>query len=127
LSIRSTSKLLQYFPSIAITRHGTRPTPLRQTEIHHSEELKMAAKKPDTSRQRTGKQPTERVAPESDPFADEGLAAGAAGVAEDRKSKPRGADEEDYADRPDGAAAVIGVSGVSGGGSGTTRINNTRK
>jgi hypothetical protein len=58
--------------------------------------------------------------------------AGAAGIAEDRHGKPVGepanAEQNDeYAQRADGAAAVTGVSGVSGGGRGTTSSGNTRK
>ena len=69
---------------------------------------------------------------EADPLGSEGVTAGAAGIAEDRHGKPAGepADAEkndEYAQRPDGAAAVTGVSGVSGGGRGTTRSGNTRK
>lgn len=63
-----------------------------------------------------------------------GVAAGAAGVAdEDRAAKRRGGepraadgDREDY-DATEGGRAVGGVSGTSGGGSGTTPANNTRK
>ena len=67
-------------------------------------------------------------------LAHEGVTAGAAGVAnEDRAAQLRGGPKrggddgtEDY-DASDGGRAVGGVSGTSGGGSGTTPATNTRK
>jgi hypothetical protein len=60
---------------------------------------------------------------ETDPLARDGVAAGASGIAEDNHGKPTGErtpeKDDDYADTPDGGAAVLGVSGTSGGGSGT--------
>lgn len=60
----------------------------------------------------------------------EGIAAGAAGFRRytgTGRFKPgaTGAEEED--EGMDGGAAVTGVSGVSGGGRGTTSSNNTRR
>lgn len=70
---------------------------------------------------------------ESDPLAREGVTAGAAGEDAERakvESRERAtgrvpAHDEDTS--MDGGATVLGVAGVSGGGSGTTRIDNTRR
>jgi hypothetical protein len=67
---------------------------------------------------------------EADPLAAEGVAAGAAGFRTDTaygRLKPgaSGAEEEEMG--TDGGAAVTGVSGVSGGGRGTTSSTNTRR
>lgn len=69
-------------------------------------------------------------ASESRRLAAEGIAAGAAGFRSytgTGRFKPgaTGAEEED--EGMDGGAAVTGVSGVSGGGRGTTSSNNTRR
>jgi len=79
-----------------------------------------------------GAAPRLGAAPEDrDPLAREGVAAGAAGVgAEPRASSREQAgdarDTEDY-DASDGARAVGGISGTTGGGSGTTRSENSRR
>jgi len=67
---------------------------------------------------------------EDDKLAAEGVAAGAAGFRSDAaygRLKPgaSGAEEEEVG--TDGGAAVTGVSGVSGGGRGTTSSTNTRR
>jgi hypothetical protein len=67
---------------------------------------------------------------ESGELVAEGVAPGAAGFRSGTATgglKPgaSGAEEEEMG--TDGGAAVIGVSGVSGGGRGTTSANNTRK
>jgi hypothetical protein len=72
------------------------------------------------------------AAPEdNDPLTRAGVAAGAAGLgtepaASSRDEPGRSRDTEDY-DASDGARAVGGVGGTSGGGSGTTPSDNSRR
>jgi len=73
---------------------------------------------------------------ETDPLAREGIAAGTAGMGDDPpadaptarglRRAAAGADTEDY-DASEGGRAVGGVSGTSGGGSGTTPADNARR
>jgi hypothetical protein len=67
---------------------------------------------------------------DNDPLVRAGVAAGAAGMGPDdathAPSSGRDGDTEDY-DASEGARAVGGVAGTSGGGSGTTPSDNSRR
>jgi hypothetical protein len=81
----------------------------------------------------TAPQANDGAQPGHDALAHAGATAGAAGEDAARakvESRDRAAGrvaDHDEDESMDGAASVVGVSGVSGGTSGTTRIDNTRK